>query len=242
MSLRITTWATQAEDGRLAGLDGRYPWGEARTLPLADRAATDSADLEVTIARAPDDGGELLVGGRGTSTDNRIIATRGARLWRRAPWPTNDRLFRMAGADPRDGALVVGGTQASRAELVAKLTSTGVPVREAPHLTAGNLETCAIVIFPLRAGALPVDAMAVLAARRLLMSGPCSPAFGLRAGFSHLEAGFTDHAVVNVVAALRHWDAFSTLRTWGAFAAERHRASVVLPRLARDLLQETRSR
>src|SRR6202008_4750029 len=158
-------------------------------------------------------------------------------------WPANDRLFDLPDADPRAGALVVGGAAAGRAELVAKLTDTGVAAREAPHLTADDLDACAIVLFPPRAAALPVDAMAVLAARRLLVTGrPCSPAFGLRAGFTPLEAGFADHAVVTAVAALGHWDAFATLRAWGALAAQRHRASVVLPRLARDLLAETRPR
>lgn len=238
MSLRIATLATEAEDGRLAGLEGRFAWGKATTLPLADRATAVFANLEVILERLPDDGGQLLLGRGG---GNRVVATTGEGLWRRMPWAANDRLFAMSDADPRHGALVVGGSPASRAELVAKLTDTDVAVRAAPHLTADDLETCAIVIYPPRTAALPVDAMAVLAARRLLVTGLCSPAFGLRAGFTHLEAGFADHAVVNVAAALSHWDTFSTLRIWGALAAERHRASVVLPRLARDLLQETQS-
>lgn len=191
----------------------------------------------MTLARLPDDGGQLLLGRGG---GNRVVATTGEGLWRRQPWPANDRLFTTADADPSDGALVVGGSPATRAELVAKLGDTGVTVRDAQHLSADDLEACAIVVFPPRAAPLPVDAMAVLAARRLLVTGRCSPAFGLRAGFTHLEAGFADHAVVNVAATLSHWDAFSTLRTWGAAAAGRHRASVVLPRLARDLVREAR--
>jgi hypothetical protein len=241
MSLRITTLATDPEDGRLAGLDGRFDWGEATTLPLAARATAAGADIEVTIARLPDGGGRLVVRSGGTTPSGRVVATSGDGLWRRAPWPANDQLFAMPAADPRRGALVVGGTPATRAELVTKLTGAGVRVREAQHVTASALEACAIVIFPPRPAVLPVDAMAVLAAGRLLVTGPCLPAFGLRAGFSHLEVQFADHAVANVIGAIRYWEAFSTLRTWAGLAVERQRASVVLPRLAHDLLLDARS-
>jgi hypothetical protein len=158
--------------------------------------------------------------------------------WRRAPWPVRDSLFDLPPADPADGALVVGGDAGARAEVVGKLSATGLGAREQPHLTAAALRASAVVLSVQGPGPLPADAMAVLAARRILVIGRAEPSFGLLAGHDHLVADVTGLAVEHGISVLTRWEAFHVMRAWGAIAAARHRASAVLPRLAAELLDE----
>jgi hypothetical protein len=235
MRPRVAIRAKRTRDLELAGLPDGTRAGDEQLVPI-------------TLFRGPGDAGGLLVGDA-----QRRVATVGADLWRRAPWPVNDALFAFPEPRPRDGVLVVGGDPDARHEIACQLTRAGAPVRDRAHLGASDLAATAIVVYApmagmpapgmpqsLRAGPLPVDALAVLAAKRLLVAGRCEPAFGLRVSLDHLAAGNLDEAVRHALVALDHWDAFAAIRAWGAFVVERHRASRVLPALAADLLLEER--
>jgi hypothetical protein len=230
MSVRLAITADAAEDLALAGLDG----------------AEDEDGVPIRLFRGLGNGGGLLVG-----RAERRVATEGTSLWRRMPWPVNDALFALPEAHPGDGVAVVGGSPSARAEIAAQLVQAGLRVRAGSRLTAQDLAAAAVVVYApsagmqrpgdrltLAAGPLPVDALAVLAARRLLVAGRCEPAFGLRASLDHLAAGNLDEAVRHALVACHHWDAFGAIRGWAAFMAEHHRASLVLPALAADLALE----
>jgi hypothetical protein len=235
MMTRVAISAKRAPDLELAGLPGPVGSGGEPLVPM-------------TLFRRPGDAGGLLVG-----EAQRQVATVGADLWRRSPWPVNDALFELAEPRPGGGVLVVGGEPGTRDAIVGQLVRAGVPVRSRAHLTASDLAEVAIVVYApavgmpapgerlsLSAGPLPVDAMAVLAARRLLVAGRCEPAFGLRASLDHLAAGNLDVAVRHAIVGLEHWDAFAAIRLWGSFVVQRHRASLVLPAMAADLVLEER--
>ena len=217
MSLRLAIHAEDPGDLLLAGLED---------------AGTSAADPVVAIRlfRGPGDGGGLEIG-----ASRRRVATTGDGLWRRAPWPVNDALFDLAEPSPGDGAVVVGGDPAPRADIAGRLAARGLHARERPRLTAADLAEVAMVIYVPTTDPLPVDAMAVLAARRLLVTGRCEPAFGLRPSLDHLVAVNPDQAVLHAIVALAHWDAYTAIRAWGALSARGHRASDVLPTLAADL-------
>jgi hypothetical protein len=185
----------------------------------------------VTLAGSPPEG--VSVDAEGLSVRGRRIATAGEGLWRRAPLPVDDGLFELGEPPAGAGALVTGE---ARDELLDKLAATGIEAAGAGELSEEGLAACAVVVTtPLEPSPLPAGAMAVLAARRVLVTGPCDPRFGLEPGLDHLHARTADEAVVYVAAVLAHWEAFAPLRAWGAIAAERYRASVFYERLLSDL-------
>jgi hypothetical protein len=217
MSVRLAIHAEDPGDLRLAGLED------------AGASAGDPA-VAIRLFRGPGDGGGLEIGASG-----RRVATTGDGLWRRAPWPVNDALFALGEPRPGDGAVVVGGDPAPRADIAGRLAARGLHARERPRLTAADLAEAAMVVYVPTTDPLPVDAMAVLAARRLLVTGRHEPAFGLRPSLDHLVAVNPDQAVLHVIVGLAHWDAYTAIRAWGALSARCHRASEVLPALAADL-------
>ena len=83
----------------------------------------------------------------------------------------------------------------------------------------------------------PLGALAApaLAAGRLLVAPRAEPAFGFAAGVDHLAYDDTDELARLAVAAHRHREAFAPVAVLGRVAAEAHRASAVLARLAADL-------
>jgi hypothetical protein len=235
MTARVAISAKRMQDLELAGLP-EMSWVDGAPL------------VRMTLYRDPGDAGGILVGDA-----ERRVATAGAELWRRTPWPVNDALFAFPEPLPRDGVLVVGGDPEARHEIVSQLGHAGAPVRDRAHLTASDLAATAIVVYApmavmpgpgqpltLRAGPLPVDALAVLAAGRLLVAGRCEPAFGLRASLDHLAAGNLDEAIRHAIVGLEHWDAFAAIRAWGTLVVQRHRSSLVLPTLAADLMMAER--
>jgi hypothetical protein len=175
----------------------------------------------------------------------RVIATSGDGLWSRAPWPARDDLFDLApAAEPC--ALVAGGDEERRAIAVRKLEARGRPVVAAPDLSAELLARASVVALlgdaddasptrPWAAQAMPADAPAVLAARRILVAPRCRIAFGLMAGGGHLAFGAEDDVVAYVDTALSFPRALDPLVALGALTAERHRASVVHARLGAEL-------
>jgi hypothetical protein len=142
------------------------------------------------------------------------------------PWPVRDALFDLAPAAADAGVLAVGS-----AEVADALARLGRTVVSADRLTVPALEAAAVVVMASPSGSLPVHAMAVLAARRVLVTGPVETTFGLFPGIEFLHAAAVDEAVELAMTALLHPEAMVTLRVLGAVAAERHRASRVYSRL-----------
>jgi hypothetical protein len=220
--------------------------GDARALALAGPPAGDpsrgpvihlgpgDADIVWLPHPAPDGGGGAA----------RLIATHGEGLWSRAPWPARDDLFDLpAAAAP--AALVVGDEE-RRQIVLDKLAARGRPAFGAAELSAEDLRRASIVALlgdaddggpeqPWRAHALPGEAPAVLAARRLLIAPRCTTTFGLLPGADHLAFGAEDDIVAYADAALSFPASFASLVALSAQTAERHRASVVYARLAAEV-------
>lgn len=218
-----------SEDAALAGL-GDPPVEPAVVVALGDAevpAGTDRDRVVRWLARPPS-----------CVVPERVIAPGGERLWRRAPWPVADPLFDL---HPRHSgpALVVGGAPADRDGIVAELLERGDRAVAEERITARALAEAAVVVFAGdAAGALPGEAMAVLAARRVLVTPRSEPAFGLIPAVDWFPGTERDDLVDLAHAALAYPEAFDVPRALGRIAAERHRASVVYPRLAADLEAE----
>jgi hypothetical protein len=181
----------------------------------------------------------------------RIIATYGEGLWRRAPWPVHDDLFDSP--RPREPLAVLhGGDEARTAAVSDKLAARGLAAVAAGRLTREAIEDAWAVALlgpadaatpeaPSAALAMPAEAPAVLAARRVLVAPRCGVSFGLLPGSDHLAFGTDDDVVQYLDAVLTFPRSFDPFRALGALAAERHRASVVYARLAAELRSAPRS-
>lgn len=236
MSARLAVVAGAREQGLAAP-----PANVAETIAPA---ASVSADAVVTLG-----GGDLVDGAVNVRWSDeagvepareheRRIATAGTDLWSRAPWPAADPLFDLAPPADEAGVVVAGGEAGSRAVLVAAIGARGISVREEPKLGADAIEDAfAVALLPTEtaASALPLEAMAVLAARRLLLVPQTKVAFGLMAGIDHLQFSLAPEAADLIESARNHPRAYAPLRTWGALAARRHRASEVYSALLTDL-------
>jgi hypothetical protein len=166
------------------------------------------------------------------------IAPAGEGLWRRAPWPAADELFDMAPPAPDGPVVVAGGESIRRGELAYALSTRELPVIEAERLDREALESAAAVLLfpaPGAEAALPAEAPAVLAARRLLVTPAAEVNFGFLPGIDHLEFTLFWEAVEQLAAARSDPAALEPMRTWGALAARRHRASRVFADLEADL-------
>jgi hypothetical protein len=232
-------------DSRIAGLRGTQAWGEAATLS-ADNAAGLAAfqpDVVLALGDAPL---PLAPAGRlvrwwedapaGTDYGVLQLAPRGDGLWSRAPWPVNDDLFMLAPSDGPPEALLVGGTEERREDLLGKLTEREVRTRVRDELAVSYLtRAAAVILLGEDDEALPARAMAVLAARRVLIAPRCRVTFGLQPGIEFLGCDYDDDAMEWARVVVAHPEAFDSLRAMGALAAERHRASTAYGRLALDL-------
>lgn len=238
---RVAVIAAPADAG-LAGLAGEQPWGEARTVP-AESASLAGYDPDLVVALGdaplpPGAGRKARFAEAGGEAEPGVarLAPRGEGLWSRTPWPAADPLFDLAPADGEPETLVVGSSADRRNEVVGKLAAHDVPGTARDELTVAALErAAAVIVLAEEDDALPARAIAVLAARRLLVAPRCRVAFGLQAGIQFLGCSNDDDAVEYAGAALGQLDAFDLFRAMGAIAAERHRASVVYGRLAAAL-------
>jgi hypothetical protein len=165
----------------------------------------------------------------------RTIAPGGGRLWRRAPLPAADALFELP-AGGGEGALVVGGGEEQRAAAVEALAATATSARAVELPSVAELAAAVVVVVVGEPGApLPALTAPALAAGRLAVAPHAEPDFGLAAGVDHLAYRDPEELARLTVAALRHPDAFAPIAALGRIAAEAHRASLVLARLATDL-------
>jgi hypothetical protein len=171
----------------------------------------------------------------GGAAPPRLVATAGDGLWSRAPWPARDELFDLP-APPAPRVLVAGRDAERRAAVLDKLGSRGLPCAGAELLDAAGLASAsAVALLDAAGGALPAEAPAVLAARRVLIAPRCEVGFGLLAGTDHLAFTTEDDVVQYADAVLSFPRSFEQVAVLGALAAERHRASVVYGRLAAEL-------
>jgi len=161
------------------------------------------------------------------ATGERTIATDGEGLWSRAPWPVRDELFDLAAPAAPGRVLLVGAED----DDVAFACDHGLDVEAVGRLTAEALAAADVVVHGIGLGApLPGDALAVLAAGRLLVTN-AAPGFGLRAGVDHLAAEGIAPAYEVIQEALAAPEAFAALRRMGRLTAREHRASEVYARL-----------
>lgn len=203
--------------------------GSDAVVVLGDWEAADGA---VHIRWCDEAAGDAPAG------SERRIATAGTGLWRRAPWPAADALFELADPSGDAGVVVAGGDSGRRASLTAAVGARGIAAEEEPLLEAGALErAAAVVLLPSERApqALALEAMAVLAAGRLLLVPRTDTAFGLMPGIDHLQFTLAPEAADLLESARNHPGAFASMRAWGRFAAGRHRASNVYSALVADL-------
>jgi len=235
--------------------------GDERALALAgppeDRAAAGGPAVHLGEPAEPPGEGDVVwlagpslparskLSGPAEPLAARTIATGGDGLWGRAPWPANDALFELPPA-PGPLAVVAGGDAERRAHVVDKLEARGLPVRGAELLTREDLAAATVVALlgaadsatpeaPWAATAMPAEAPAVLAARRVLLAPRCAATFGLLAGTDHLAFATGDDVVQYADSVLTFPDAFEPFHVLGARAAETQRASRVYARLAAEL-------
>ena len=168
-----------------------------------------------------------------SSGGGRLVAPAGDGLWRRAPWPARDELFDWE--PPAAGQVLVAGDRDGFGAVADELASAGAAATRQDRLTADSLRAASIVVLLAAHDALPDHAMCVLAAGRVLVTGPVEVAFGLQTGIEFLRAATPDEAVERVLIALRHPESLASLRTLGRLAARHHTASAVRERLAVDL-------
>lgn len=232
--------------------------GDDRALALAGPPETAGPGGGPTVhlaeAAEPASGDVLWLPGPATAPPTpglRVIATGGGGLWSRAPWPACDSLFTLP---PPEGemALIAGGDGERRDYVAERLADRGLRVRSAELLLPGDLAEASVVVLageadagtpeePWSAGAMPAEAPAVLAARRVLIAPRCAATFGLLPGTDHLAFSTGDEVVQYADAVLTHPASFEPFRVLGARTAERHRASRVYARLAQELRSAPRS-
>ena len=243
--------------GELHGLQGRFPWGEAVTVGPeavstlrelspdavvaiggAEAAEVEPSRLVRWLAAPPGGSAEgPSTGPWGSSA--RVIAPGGEGAWRRSPLPVNDEVFAPHGAGDGRGVLVAGGSAERRTAMVDSLHGRRVEAAARERLERSDLSRVAVVVLLGDPGApLPGEAMAVLAARRVLVAPRADPAFGLFPGIDHLAYESDYEAAQYADPVATDPSAFEALRAMGAVAAHRHRASVVYGRLAIDLAVE----
>lgn len=152
------------------------------------------------------------------------------------PLPVADEIYDLPPPARPAGILVVGGPEEIRQVLVDRLAGRYVDAASKPHLERADLAAAAGVVMlgPID-GPLSAGAMAVLAARRVLIVPRSRAALGLLPDIDHLAYRVVDQAADYADAVATHWLGFESMRAMGALAAEHHRASRAYARLLVDL-------
>jgi hypothetical protein len=182
--------------------------------------------------------GERTTGRTAEPTASRVIAQTGPGLWRRAPWPVNDELFRLPPPAGSATCLVVSADVQRRARVLDGLRGRSVRGRGVDHLQAADLASCRTVVLLGAPGPLPAWLMAPLAARRVLIIAGAGADFGLQADVDHLAAFDDDEAVALAGAVQAQPEAFAAVQAFGRVAAQHHRATAVFDRMLVDLEME----
>lgn len=233
----------------------------AGTNPAGVRALVARAAPHIVVVLAPEVVGEdMLTGIRAATLGvarpgapspdprrfDRVLAAPGtgvAGAWRTRPLPVDDRLFAPI-RTPRDPprALFLGRSTEHREDLLLA-SKHGHDVLHYAHGLTGEALTAVldtadigIALNHSDAPGVPTQALVHLAAGQLLLSERLTPPCGLEAGIDFLEFDSRD-ALATLLYQLRaRPDAYDRVRIRGRLKAESHRASVVWPRIAADLL------
>jgi hypothetical protein len=227
----------------LHGIDGSVAATRLRCFFEGDAAgvASFAPDVLITLESQPPaahPGRRLLWRERAAAADaeHPTIGPGGSGLWRRAPLPTADALFDPPSGEGR-GILVVDGDPVQRGRTVDALRRKAIDTRSYAEPSPDDLASAStIVVVGGPDEPLPALAIAALARGRLVLAPRSEPSFGLNPGVDHLTYAHEDE-LVRVAQAADAWPrAFTAIAAMGRAAAEAHRASVVYPRMAADLL------
>jgi len=212
---------------------------DLRVTLLGDPADLDLAGPEVAARRGATLALQLVRAGAAPREDAlswdaaTATITGAAGVWRRLPWPAGTRAFDLPA--PSAHAALVAGPEALAGPIGERLRERGLPVAVRERADLDAIAAASVVCLPVAEGAPPpAEAMAVMAAGRLLVTGRCDPAFGLQPGIDCFMEPSEDGAAQRVEAALRWPEAFEVPRALARVAAERQRAEAVLHRLAVD--------
>jgi hypothetical protein len=168
---------------------------------------------------------------RGEPGAEHVVAPAGDGVWRRMPWPAADELFDLPPASEPRAVLVIGDD----GSIATGLRGNGLKVATADRLSLDALRAAAVVVMIGAHGALPAQAPAALAARRVLVADATETTFGLQSGIEFFQSQHAGEAIERATMACLHPDAVRPVRVMGARAARDHRASVIYPRLAEEL-------
>jgi hypothetical protein len=209
-------------DLELTGAEGRFTWGEI-TLRPADGA------FAIELVREDVAAGDAIAWHAGSAS----VVREGEHVWRRLPWPSGTRAFELK--DPLHGTVLIVGPREFADPIAERLAERSVTVDRRERVVLEALEAASVVCLPAKDGAPPpAETMAVLAAGRILVTGRCEPCFGLQPGIDCFMESTADGAAQRVEAAMSWPRAFDLTRALGRVAATRHRADVLLHRLAVD--------
>jgi hypothetical protein len=161
----------------------------------------------------------------------RVVAPAGDGVWRRMPWPVAAEVFDLPAATNPRAVLVIGDDHS----IAAGLRGNDLNVATAAELTLDALSAAAVVVMIGGHGALPAQAPAALAARRVLVADATETTFGLQSGIEFFQSQHAGEAIERATMACLHPDAVRPVRVMGFRAARDHRAPVIYPRLAEEI-------
>jgi hypothetical protein len=186
--------------------------------------------------------------GAGAQGCDRVLGAPGATgVWRARPLPVDDRLYadvRPASGPPRALCL---NPSTGRREWMLVLAKHGHDLVHYAHGLAGEALAAALAAADVGIAAaadaalgFAEEALIHLAAGHLLLAERFVPSCGLEPGIDYLPVASREDLAALLTRLRLRPDAFERVRLRGRLKAEEHRASVVWPRLVRDLLQDIR--
>lgn len=208
--------------------------GDERALSLAGREAPDG--LVVLLGddcEAQQDAPVVRFGTRARDGERLVSVDDDPAPWRRAPWPVADGLFGLDGAPPQ-AVLAVGVDDEAAAKLAG---ARGLAVTRTEQLTVDGIAAHGALV--LGGSPFPAEGFCALAAGRIVVFLGATVRFGLHDGLDCFFAGHVDQALAALEAAAADPEAFAPVAAAGRLAAEHHRASRSLARLATDIELES---
>ena len=189
----------------------------------------------------------LGLGASATGCDRVLGAPGATGIWRARPLPVDDRLYADVGsADGPPRALCLSRSTGRREWLLVAAKHGHDLVHYAHGLVGDALAAelaasdVGIAVGADDARAFADEALIHLAAGHLLLAEPFVPSCGLEAGIDFVPVATRDDIAAALTRLGLRPDAYERVRIRGRLKAEEHRASLVWPRLIRDLLEDIR--
>jgi hypothetical protein len=230
--------------------------------PATIRAALAEAAPHVVIALDPDAAvsdavatlkattlAVIAPGAEAPEGFDRILRTPGpgGDAWRSRPLPVDDRLYADSRTSRRPPRALCVGRSTDHREWVLTPAKHSHDVLHYSHGLVGDAlaEVLAATDIGIALNAepghgFPSQALLHLAAGQLLLSERLVPSCGLEPGIDFLEIDSRDGLVTLLMQLHLRPDAYERVRVRGRLKAEGHRASLVWPRIARDLIEDVR--